>query len=80
VRSGRITGYAEISAEPTLFKTIHAITNSTKSAQEFPSVPSAHESEEVPDTALYQGATCRGPRRMICIRWGGFSRAAKPIK
>ncbi|MGA3048028.1 MAG: hypothetical protein ABSD67_15460 [Terracidiphilus sp.] len=33
--SGRITAYAEISAEPNLFKKIHAITDSTESAQEF---------------------------------------------
>jgi hypothetical protein len=55
--SGRLTGYAEISAEPNLFKNIHAITDSTESAQEFSSVLSAHESEGVLDTALCQGAT-----------------------
>jgi hypothetical protein len=52
-----VIGYAEVSAEPNLFKKIHAITESTESAQEFPSVLSTHESEAVPDASLYQGTT-----------------------
>jgi hypothetical protein len=52
-----MTAFAEISAEPNLFKNIHAITDSTESAQEFSSVLSAHESEGVLDTVLCQGTT-----------------------
>jgi hypothetical protein len=50
--NSRITAYAEISAEPNLFKKIHEMADSTESAQEFPSVLSALESERVLDTAL----------------------------
>jgi hypothetical protein len=52
LNSERITAYAEISAEPNLFKKIHEMADSTESAQEFPSVLSALESERVLGTAL----------------------------
>jgi hypothetical protein len=62
MRPARITVHAEISAEPNLFETIQEITHSTESAQEFPTVLSAPESEGVLDTALCQGTTLVVPK------------------
>jgi aryl-alcohol dehydrogenase-like predicted oxidoreductase len=82
--SGTITGYAEISAEPNLFKKIHAITDSTESAQELLNILSVHESEGVLETALYQGTTLEAAEKLcygrLCNQGLTSIRPMKPIK
>jgi hypothetical protein len=55
--SRAVTSYAEISAEPNLFKKIHAMTDSTESEQEISERSVCHESEGALDTSLCQGTT-----------------------